>query len=99
LALKYYLWDKKGAYPGTHDLETLAFKECQDLNFSEEEMAGIKNLNKQYLEDGEFPYPSRYRPTSGRIFVSPSQDILEEVISKIVRSTSHPELVKRILAR
>ena len=74
-------------------------EECQDLNFSEEEMAGIKNLNKQYLVDGEFPFPSRYRPTSGRIFVSPSQDILEEVISKIVRSASHPELVERILAR
>lgn len=99
LALKHYLWDKYGAYPGTHDLETLAFKECQGLNFSEEEITSIKNLNRQYLEDGEFPYPSRYRPTAMRVVMSISQDVLEMVISKIVRSTSHPELVERIFAR
>lgn len=99
LALKYYLWDKNGAYPGTHNLETLAFKECQVLNFSEKEIAGIKNLNRQYLKDGEFPYPSRYRPMAMRVFGSISQDVLEMVIKKIIQSTSHPELVKRILAR
>ncbi|QPK62030.1 HEPN domain-containing protein [Methylomonas sp. LL1] len=99
LALKYYLWDKNGAYPGTHDLEALAFNKCQDLNFSDEEIVGIKNLNSQYLVDGEFPYPSRYRPSAGRVFVSISQDVLEIVISKIIQNTSHPELVKRILAR
>lgn len=99
LALKYYLWDKSGAYSGTHDLEALAFRECLDLNFSEEEIAGIKNLNRQYLKDGEFPYPSRYRPAAMRVFVSISQDVLEMVISKIIQSTSHPELVERILER
>lgn len=99
LALKYYLWDKNGAYTGTHDLEILAFEECQDLNFSEEEIAGIKTLNNQYLGDWEFPYPSRYSPTNSRVFLSISQDVVEMVISKIVRSTNHPELVERILAR
>ena len=99
MALKYYLWDKSGTYPGTHNLEILAFTECKDLNFSEQEKAGIKNLNQQYLNDGEFPYPSRYRPATMRAVVSISQELLEMVISKIVRDTSRPELVERILAR
>ena len=99
LALKYYLWDKNRAYIGTHNLETLAFSECQDINFSEEEKAGIKRLNEQYLQDGEFSYPSRYRPAAARIYVSISQDTLEVLISKIVRSTSQPELVERIMTR
>lgn len=99
LALKYYLWDKNGDYPRTHDLDFLAFTKCQDLNFSEEEIAGIKILNMQYLKDGEFLYPSRYSPPVTRVFVSISQEVLEMVISKIVRSTSQPELVERILVR
>ena len=99
LALKYYLWDKNGSYLGTHDLEVLAFSECQGINFTEEEIAGIRNLNQQYLKDGEFPYPSRYRPSTMRVFVLISQENLEQVVSKVVRSSGHPELVERILAR
>ena len=98
LALKYYLWDKNRAYLGTHNLEILASK-CQNINFSEEETEGIKMLNAQYLQDGEFSYPSRYRPAAMRIYVSISQNVLEMVISKIIRSTSQPELLKRILIR
>jgi HEPN domain-containing protein len=98
LALKYYLWDKYKTYPGEHNLETLAFK-CKDINFSEEEIAVIKTLNAQYLQDGEFSYPSRYRPAAMRIVVSISQNVLEKVISKIVISTSQPDLVERILTR
>ena len=98
LALKYYLWDKNRAYLGTHNLEILASK-CQNINFSEEETEDIKMLNAQYLQDGEFSYPSRYRPAAMRIYVSISQNVLEMVISKIIRSTSQPELLKRILIR
>ena len=97
LALKFYLWDKSGNYPGTHDLETLAFNECQDISFSEEEIISIKDLNKQYLVDGEFPYPARYRPVEMRAFLSPSQDRVEVVVSKIIQATGQPELLSRIL--
>ena len=99
LALKYYLWDKKRTYPGTHDLELLALEECQDLIFTEEEKVRIKNQNSQYLKDGEFPYPSRYRPTTTRVFLSISEEHLEALISKIIKSTSRPELAERILSR
>jgi HEPN domain-containing protein len=99
LALKYYLWDKNGAYPTIHDLETLAFKECTAINFTQDEISAIKSLNGQYLKDGEFRYPSRYRPAVARGFTSISQDTLEMVISKIIQNTNHPELVDRIIAR
>lgn len=99
LALKFYLWEKSGTYPGTHDLEALATRHCQDLQFTDEELASIKNLNRQYLEDGEYPYPSRYRPNSMRVFTSMSQPTLEGLITKVVRSTSKSDLVERILLR
>lgn len=99
LALKYYLWDKNRAYPGSHDIEALAFEDCHGIKFSEEEIVGIRNLNRQYLLDGEFPYPARYRPSVGRVFVSISQNVLEMIITKIIKNTSHTELVKPILAR
>ncbi len=99
LALKYYLWKKNGTYPGTHNLETLAFSECKEIYFSKGEIEEIRALNVQYLKDGEFPYPSRYRPAAMRVVLSISQETLEGVISKIVRGTSNPELVDRILAR
>ncbi|MGB5136466.1 MAG: hypothetical protein WBN89_14980 [Prochlorococcaceae cyanobacterium] len=99
LALKFYLWETSGTYPGTHDLEALATGHCQDLQFSDEELASIKHLNRQYLEDGVYPYPSRYRPNAMRIFTSMSQPTLEGLIARIVRSTSKSDLVERILSR
>lgn len=99
LALKFYLWNKNGAYSGTHNLEFLAFSECHDINLTEAEVSDIKKLNAQYLKDEEFPYPSRYRPSGMRVFESISQDSLEAIVSKIIRNTSHPELIERILSR
>lgn len=99
LALKFYLWNRFGAYVGTHNLEFLAFDQCKNLKFTDEEIEGIKNLNTQYLRDEDFPFPARYRPTSTRVFLSISQHVLENVISKIIQSTSQPKLVERILAR
>lgn len=99
LALKFYLWDKNGEYPGTHNLEQLPFEDCQAIEFDDSEIEGIKNLNVQYIQDGDFSYPSRYRPNGTRVILSISQDNLETVISKIINSTSRPELLARILAR
>ena len=55
LALKFYLCDKRGTYPGTHDLEALATDHCRDIRFGDNEVASIRQLNRQYLQDGEFP--------------------------------------------
>jgi hypothetical protein len=84
-----------------HNLDKLAFKVCEELKLSELEIKGIKYLNKQYLNDGEFSYPARYRPNHKgiRIFNSIGQNTLEAIIEKIIISTSTPELVDRILAR
>lgn len=99
LALKFYLWDKNGNYPGVHDLEQLAFSECQSINFSNQEINDIKQLNAQYVHDGEFPYPARYRPTQMRVFASISQDRLESVINKVIQNTKQPNLITQILKR
>ena len=99
LALKFYLWDKTGTYPGTHNLEALATDHCRDFRFGDDEVASIKQLNRQYLQDGEFPYPSRYRPNAMRVVTSMSQSTLEDVIARIIRSTSRSDLVERILSR
>ena len=99
LAIKFYLWDKNREYPGTHNLEQLAFSECENIHFSSEEVEGIKYLNAQYVHDGEFPYPARYRPLSTRIFNSISQDVLEAVVTKVIHNSSQPDLIERILKR
>jgi hypothetical protein len=99
LALKFYLWHKSGNYPGTHDLKALAIGHCHDIQFSNEEVVSIEHLNRQYLEDGEYPYPSRYRPSAMRVFTSMSQPTLEDLIARIIRSTSQSDLVERILSR
>ena len=99
LAFKFYLWDKTGTYPGTHDLEALAADHCRDIQLSAEEVASVQQLNRQYLKDGEFPYPSRYRPSAMRVFTSMGQSPLEDLIAKIIRSTSRSDLVQRILTR
>jgi len=99
LSLKYYLWDKNGEYPGTHNLEHLAFNECHEINFSDHERENILNLNKQYLKDGDFSYPSRYRPAEMRVVISISQEQLEAIVSKIINGSNHAELLDRILVR
>jgi HEPN domain-containing protein len=99
LALKFYLWDNSGSYPGTHDLKALATRHCNDIQFSEQEVASIEYVNRQYLQDGEHPYPSRYRPNATRVLTSMSQSTLEGLITRIVRSTSRTDLVERILSR
>jgi len=99
LALKFYLWDKSGTYPATHDLEALATDHCHDIQFSDEEVASIEHLNRQYLKDGEYFYPSRYRPNAMRVFTSMSQTTLEDLIARIIRSTSRSDLIERILSR
>jgi hypothetical protein len=99
LALKFYLLDKTGTYPGTHNLEALATNYCHDIRLSAEEIASIQQLNRQYLKDGEFPYPSRYRPSAMRVVTSMGQSTLEDLIAKIICSTSRSDLVQRILTR
>lgn len=99
LAFKFYLWDKTGTYPGTHDLRALATDHCHDIQFSADEIASIEQLNLQYLEDGEYPYPSRYRPSAMRVVTSMAQSTLEDLIARIIRSTSRSDLVQRILSR
>ena len=99
LAFKFYLWDKAGTYPGTHDLEELATKYCHDFLFSAEEITSIKQLNRQYIKDGVHTYPSRYRPIEMRVYTSITQTTLEKLISRIIRSTTRSDLVQRILTR
>lgn len=99
LALKFYLRDKTGTYPGTHDLATLATNHCRDVEFSTEEVGSIQQLNHQYLGDGENPYPSRYRPSAMRVVTSMTQPTLDDLIARIIGSTSRPDLVQRILLR
>ena len=67
--------------------------------FGGEELASVQQLTRQYLKDGEFPYPSRYRPSAMRVFTSMGQPPLEDLIAKIIRSTSRSDLVQRILSR
>lgn len=99
LAFKFYLWGKSGTYPGTHDLEALAIRHCHDVEFTSEELVSIGQLNRQYLDDGDYPYPSRYRPSAMRVVTSMSQPILEALIARVIRSSSQPDLVERILSR
>jgi hypothetical protein len=99
LAFKFYLWDTIGEYPGTHDLSALATNHCHDIQFTAAEIASVEQLNRQYLEDGEYPYPSRYRPNAMRVVTSVAQSALEDLIAKVIRSTSHSDLVQRILSR
>lgn len=99
LAFKFYLWDKTGEYPGTHDLYALATDHCRDIEFSAEEIGSIEQHNHQYFQDGDFPYPSRYRPNATRVFVSIGQSTLESLIARIIGSTSRSDLVPRILSR
>jgi HEPN domain-containing protein len=99
LALKFYLCDKVGRYPGTHDLEALATDHCRGIRFGANELASIKQLNRHYLKDGEFPYPSRYRPNAMRVVTSMPESTLEDLIARIIRSTSRSDLVERILSR
>lgn len=98
LAFKFYLWDRIGSYPGTHDLYALATDHCSDIQFSADEIASIEQLNRQYLMDGEYPYPSRYRPNAIRVVASMAQSTLEDLIERIIGS-SRPNLVQRILSR
>jgi HEPN domain-containing protein len=99
LAFKFYLWDKTGTYPLIHDLEALATDHCQDIQFTANELASIQQLNRQYIKDGEFPYPSRYRPRAMRVVTSMAPSTLADLIAKAIRSSSRSDLVDRILSR
>lgn len=99
LAFKFYLWDRIGTYPGTHDLYALATEYCQEIQFCAEEVASIKQLNLQYLKDGEYPYPSRYRPNAMRVVTFMAQSTLEDLIIRIITCSSRSDLVQRILSR
>lgn len=81
-------------YPGTHNPEELAFDECSDIHFNDQEKLGSKILTFKYIQDEECSYPSRrYRPTITRVILSISQSTLVSIIIKIVSQTSKPELV------
>ena len=98
LALKFFLRDQRGHYPGTHNLEKLAFEEST-IAFTQKEREFIKNLNRQYFRDDKDPYPSRYRPTAMRVVISPGQSAVEDIVATIVSATSQANLIERIFSR
>jgi hypothetical protein len=65
----------------------------------DDEVTSIEQLNSQYLRNGQFHLPSRYRPTAMRVITSVSQSTVEGVVATIIRGTSRPDLLERILSR
>lgn len=97
LALKFYLWELNSQYPQVHNLEKLAFNYCANITFTSKEAADIKIVNAQYLTDGTFHYPSRYRPNVLRAIISLSHESFEAIITRIINSTQNPQFLGQIL--
>jgi HEPN domain-containing protein len=97
LALKFYLWELNSQYPADHDLEELAFNCCANIAFTTKEADAIKTINLQYLKDGGFNYPSRYRPNVFRAYISESHESFKTIISRIINNTKNPQNLDLIL--
>ncbi|MEJ2754151.1 MAG: hypothetical protein P8169_15965, partial [Chloroflexota bacterium] len=48
---------------------------------------------EQYVKDGDFFYPSRYRPNATRVILGIAQNMLEEIVCKDITRFSDGESV------
>jgi hypothetical protein len=99
LSLKHVALERRGSYTVTHDLERLAFVECNDISFTDSEKTDLSNHNKQYLLDGKFPFPSRYRPSTFRVFISIPQEKIESLVFKILSSSQDTKIADKVMNR
>src|SRR6056297_1257946 len=81
IALKVCIEKRGGRIPRGprgHNLEYLLGM-CTDLHLSSNELNILEWLNKEYIGSGELSYPSRYRPNSGRVLITPGQVDIESL--------------------
>ena len=83
IALKVCI-DKRGnEIPQVHNLLTL-HKLCPDLALTQQQTEDLQLINVNYIGDGSLSYPSRYRPSRGRVVTSTGQDAVESLLNAIL---------------
>ena len=83
IALKVCI-DKRGKeIPKRHSL--LALHElCPDVVLTQQQTEDLQLINVNYIGDGSLSYPSRYRPSRGRVVTSTGQDAVEFLLNAIL---------------
>jgi hypothetical protein len=86
IALKVCI-DKRGKEipkgPNGHNL--LALHElCPDVVLTQQQAEDLQLINVNYIGDGSLSYPSRYRPSRGRVVTSTGQDAVESLLNAIL---------------
>ena len=86
IALKVCI-DKRGKkipkWPNGHNLLAL-HKLCPDVVLTQQQSEDLQLINVNYIGDGSLSYPSRYRPSRGRVVISTGQDAVESLLNAIL---------------
>ena len=86
IALKVCI-DKRGKEipkgPKGHDLLALHAL-CPDVVLTQEQSEDLQLINRNYIGDSSLSYPSRYRPTRGRVVNATGQDAVELLLDAIL---------------
>jgi hypothetical protein len=83
IAFKLCLEKRGVANPSIHDLVALHGM-CPDVQLSEKQLADLDLLNAEYYGPRNLRFPSRYRSSNTRAFVSPGQDSVESLLETIL---------------
>jgi len=86
IALKVCI-DKRGKEipkgPNGHNLLAL-HQLCPNVVLTQQQSEDLQLINVNYIGDGSLSYPSRYRPSRGRVVTSTGQDAVESLLNAIL---------------